>query len=151
MNTVKSSTSGKFCKVCKDAGRTEAEYTSHFTRATRDIKSAVICPTLLANVCRYCDKTGHTNKFCPKKIRDAKQSEKHMRTREFLARDNGINKTQTVTSISTNRFKMLETEEDDDTEEEKEDKVERKQTQMANSKKMKSWCDYDDDSSEDEA
>ena len=54
----------KFCKVCQDSGKTEAEYRSHFTRDTRDPTSRVICPTLLALECRYCYKKGHTVKYC---------------------------------------------------------------------------------------
>ena len=49
------------CKVCKDAGKPESEYTSHSVRAN----NKVICPTLLATECRYCWQKGHTTKFCP--------------------------------------------------------------------------------------
>lgn len=54
----------KFCKVCQDAGKSETEYRSHFTRETRDPNSRVICPTLLSLECRYCFKQGHTVKYC---------------------------------------------------------------------------------------
>jgi hypothetical protein len=54
----------KYCKVCHDAGKTETEYRSHFTRETRDPSSKVVCPTLLALECRYCFKKGHTVKYC---------------------------------------------------------------------------------------
>ena len=54
----------KYCKVCQDAGKSEAEYRSHFTRESRDPNSKVICPTLLALECRYCFKNGHTVKYC---------------------------------------------------------------------------------------
>jgi len=54
----------KFCKVCQDAGKSETEYKSHFTRESRDTNSRVICPTLLALNCRYCFKKGHTVKYC---------------------------------------------------------------------------------------
>lgn len=54
----------KFCKVCQDAGKTEDEYRSHFTRESPDPKSKVTCPTLLAQSCRYCFKNGHTVKYC---------------------------------------------------------------------------------------
>lgn len=68
----------KFCKVCQDAGKTEAEYRSHFIRETPDPSSNVICPTLLALECRYCYKNGHTVKYCPeiknKKPRESFQS-----------------------------------------------------------------------------
>ena len=55
-NTVK-----PFCKVCFDAGKTD---TAHFVRKTPDPKSPVVCPTLLALQCRYCDQAGHTVKYC---------------------------------------------------------------------------------------
>ena len=54
----------KYCKVCHDAGKSESEYRSHFTRETRDPSSRVVCPTLLALECRYCFKKGHTVKYC---------------------------------------------------------------------------------------
>ena len=50
-----------FCKVCFDAGKTD---TAHFVRKTPDPKSPVVCPTLLALQCRYCDQAGHTVKYC---------------------------------------------------------------------------------------
>jgi len=53
-----------FCKVCQDAGKSEREYTSHYTRSSPDKNSAVVCPTLLSMECRYCFKTGHTVKYC---------------------------------------------------------------------------------------
>ena len=56
-----------FCKVCQDAGKTEAEYTSHFVRSLPDFNgnTKVTCPVLAATECRYCYKMGHTTKFCP--------------------------------------------------------------------------------------
>lgn len=54
-----------FCKVCHDAGKPESVYTSHFVRSDTGPNSKVTCPTLLAQECRYCCKTGHTVKFCP--------------------------------------------------------------------------------------
>ena len=55
----------KYCKVCHDSGKSEADYTSHFIRETRETNSKIICPTLLALECRYCYKNGHTVKYCP--------------------------------------------------------------------------------------
>lgn len=49
------------CKVCRDAGRPESVYTSHYVK---DRSGNVICPTLLNQECRYCFKKGHTVKFC---------------------------------------------------------------------------------------
>lgn len=54
-----------FCKVCKDAGKTEEEYTNHFVRESAASDAPVVCPTLLAQACRYCRKDGHTVKYCP--------------------------------------------------------------------------------------
>ena len=65
-----------FCKVCKDAGKSEAEYTSHYVRASREPGAAVVCPTLLSQECAYCHELGHTKKYCPKlKERDARRKQ----------------------------------------------------------------------------
>lgn len=50
-----------FCKVCRDAGKTEAVYTSHYVKS-RD--GMVTCPTLKNLTCRYCKKNGHTVSHC---------------------------------------------------------------------------------------
>lgn len=65
-NTKVKKGGGKFCKVCKDVGKTLDEYTSHYVRETLNPTSRVVCPTLNAAVCRYCKTTGHTVKHCPK-------------------------------------------------------------------------------------
>lgn len=57
---------GKFCKICKDTGKTEEEYTSHYVRESRDPNSPTVCPTLIATVCRYCKEGGHTVSRCDK-------------------------------------------------------------------------------------
>ena len=55
----------KFCKVCQDAGKTLAEYTSHNVRETKSPTARVTCPTLLAQECRFCFNKGHSLKYCP--------------------------------------------------------------------------------------
>jgi len=55
-----------FCKVCKDAGKSEEEYTSHYVRAGPEKDACVVCPTLLSQECAYCHELGHTKKYCPK-------------------------------------------------------------------------------------
>jgi Nanos RNA binding domain len=52
-----------FCKVCKDAGRTSAEFNSHWTK---DRSGNTTCPLLLAQECRWCHELGHTVKYCKK-------------------------------------------------------------------------------------
>jgi Nanos RNA binding domain len=54
-----------FCKVCQDSGKSESEYTSHYTRSSTEKNSVVVCPTLLSMECKYCYKSGHTVKYCP--------------------------------------------------------------------------------------
>jgi hypothetical protein len=53
-----------FCKVCRDAGRPESEYTSHFVKDQPGPQGKVICPTLLNQACRICGNTGHTSSYC---------------------------------------------------------------------------------------
>jgi len=59
----RSKSTKKFCKVCFDAGKTEAEYVSHYVRDS--IGGAVVCPTILNQQCNYCKKQGHTPSHCP--------------------------------------------------------------------------------------
>ena len=54
-----------FCKVCRDAGRPEKEYTSHYVKDQPGPQGKVICPTLLNQACRICHNTGHTSSYCP--------------------------------------------------------------------------------------
>ena len=56
------------CKVCVDAGKSQAVYSSHWVK---DNSGNVICPTLLSQNCRFCEKRGHTVKFCPR-LKDGK-------------------------------------------------------------------------------
>ncbi len=52
-----------FCKVCYDAGKPKADYTTHYVRDRPGGK--VICPTILNQQCKYCKKLGHTPSHCP--------------------------------------------------------------------------------------
>lgn len=54
-----------FCKVCKDAGKSEKEYTSHYVKDRPGPNGVVVCPLLLSLECRYCHAKGHTPKCCP--------------------------------------------------------------------------------------
>ena len=53
-----------FCKVCKDAGCPETQYTSHFVKDQPGPNGKVVCPTLLNQACRICNQTGHTSSYC---------------------------------------------------------------------------------------
>lgn len=48
------------------AGKTEKEYTTHFTMSKPGPGGVVVCPYLLSLECRYCHEKGHTPKYCPK-------------------------------------------------------------------------------------
>ena len=52
------------CVVCKNAGKTPEEYTSHFTKSSTKPDAVVTCPTILNSVCTYCKKTGHFKSKC---------------------------------------------------------------------------------------
>ena len=54
-----------FCKVCRDAGRPESEYTNHFVKDQPGPNGKVVCPMLLNQACRICEKPGHTSSYCP--------------------------------------------------------------------------------------
>lgn len=71
-----------FCKVCQDSGKSEAEYTSHFVKSEPGPKGVVVCPTLLAVVCTYCNGKAHTVKYC-------KELEKNKNKKEY--QNNNIN------------------------------------------------------------
>ena len=104
----------KYCKVCHDAGKSEAEYRSHFTRETRDPNSKVTCPTLLALECRYCYKNGHTVKYCPV----LKDNEKQRNREEASTRrTEAIQKAEVKPkgkSTNKNVFAALESDSEDD-------------------------------------
>jgi hypothetical protein len=58
-------TATPFCVVCRDAGKSEKEYTSHFVKDQPGPNGKVVCPTLLNQACRICAKPGHTSSYCP--------------------------------------------------------------------------------------
>jgi hypothetical protein len=64
--TMSFQNSKSFCKVCKDAGKSENEFTSHFTRSKPGPDGVLVCPYLLSIECRYCHEKGHTPKYCQK-------------------------------------------------------------------------------------
>lgn len=55
------------CKVCESAKKPMNVITSHNPK-NRD--GFTVCPTLLSQECRYCNKKGHTTKYCSRKTKD---------------------------------------------------------------------------------
>jgi len=74
---------GKFCKICKDTGKTEEEYTSHYVRESRDPNSPTVCPTLIATVCRYCKEGGHTVSRCDKLKNKQNSADPHIISKNY--------------------------------------------------------------------
>lgn len=58
-----------FCKVCYNKGDVKLSRTHN----TCDERGKNCCPTLAAFTCKYCDASGHTQKFCTKKKLDAER------------------------------------------------------------------------------
>ena len=76
INNVRNRT--PFCKVCKDAGKPESFYTSHYINDVPGKGGKVVCPTLLAQSCGYCKKerAGHTSRYCPELERKQMRNER---------------------------------------------------------------------------
>ena len=87
--TASVSTNKPYCKVCYDAGRPEKEYTSHFVKDQPGPNGKVICPTLLSQACRICNKTGHTSSYCPqyRSRREEPRREEPRREERYIERE----------------------------------------------------------------
>jgi hypothetical protein len=94
---------GKFCKICKDIGKTRDEYTSHYVRETPNPSSRVLCPVLLSSVCRYCKEGGHTVKHCPK----IGAKNQNVKDAPIVCTETDNNKKEENTSVSRNNFSAL--------------------------------------------
>jgi len=104
-----------FCKVCHDAGKSEKEYTSHFVKSEPGPNGKVVCPTLLAQECRFCFQGGHTAGYCPVIAANKKAEEKSLR---LAARREAVEKTPapkpTVAKKTANVFAALGSDSDSD-------------------------------------
>jgi len=103
------------CKVCKDSGKSESEYSSHWPK---DSDGKTVCPTLLAQDCRYCGDAGHTVKYCKVLERDNAIKEKRQKQEERVRRIQAhevASKPKSLAAVATTgRFAMLM---DDDSDE----------------------------------
>ena len=78
-NTANTAPAAKpFCNVCRDAGKSESEYTSHFVKDQPGPNGKVICPTLLNQDCRICGKSGHTSSYCSQYRRPVVREERYI-------------------------------------------------------------------------
>ena len=149
-----------FCKVCKDSGKTEDEYTSHFVRESASPDAVVVCPTLLSQACRYCRKDGHTVRYCPslsgkfsvdRKFKSNKfsndkkkvlNSESQSKSNQHSS-DNLLNvKSTNKQFVSTNLFEYLrdnENENDNDNDNDNEDQFENTSNKSTSVDAKKQW------------
>ncbi len=109
----------KFCKVCQDAGKSEVDYRSHFTRETADPHSKVVCPLLLSLECRFCFKNGHTVKYCPK-LKQQDKTLKYAQANKQKQIEHKLEIKQVAKKPSANLFICL----DSDSEEESDPRIE---------------------------
>ena len=87
-NTSSGSNNKPFCKVCKDAGCSESDYTSHFVKDQPGPNGKVVCPTLLNQSCRICNQTGHTSSYCKQyKPRPSREEPRHQEPRREEPRE----------------------------------------------------------------
>lgn len=100
------------CKVCQDAGKPETEW-AHWPKDNKTGKT--ICPTLLAQDCRYCQKAGHTVKYCPKLAKDNADKERREKQSNKPEKKNQP-QVQSQPQQKNNRFEIL-LDDDEDNEE----------------------------------
>ena len=124
-NTRQKVGGGKFCKICKDVGKTHDEYTSHYVRETPSPNSRVVCPTLLAAVCRYCKEGGHTVKHCPKIVAKNRQEANADRDQSrVISKNYCAEVTNTTNKVETSVYAVLDFSSDEEEEDKEEDKEE---------------------------
>jgi hypothetical protein len=114
----------KLCPVCKDAGKPEKEYTSHFVRDKPGPDGKTICPLLLSLNCRKCGKKGHTFKYCKVNVKETRQEQ--ARPEQEKKRPNTIQKGKFVSLAESSD----EEEEGEEKQEEGEEKQEREEKQV---------------------
>ncbi len=96
----KNNSVSKFCSVCKNAGKSEKEYTSHFPKSSNGPEGVVICPTILNNECSYCHKLGHYKQQCP--VLEAKKNGTLLpKQKENIEITPVINKKENVKNFTT--------------------------------------------------
>jgi len=125
-NNKKQAEQKKFCKVCFDAGKSEAEYTSHFVRASPEPTAKVVCPVLLQAECGYCHEKGHTPSYC--KLAKTHQKEKQRQEYEAKKRAEVAKPAKKADKKPMNVFAALMDSSDD--EEEKKVKKQVKPTKL---------------------
>jgi hypothetical protein len=104
MKTTTTSSKKPYCKVCHDAGKDEKIYTSHYVRSDPSPNGKIICPTLLAILCTYCFKQGHTSSYCPEVAKKKKELSKETAKKDYLSKE----KEKSETYSSSNQKNMFD-------------------------------------------
>ena len=110
-----------FCKVCKDFGKHESVFTSHFVRQTTHPNSPVTCPTILNNVCQYCGEKGHFVSSCSLKKTQLKEEKLFLLSQKKVEK---INNEDVKIAKPKNVFDILNEEDSSSSNEEEEREVE---------------------------
>jgi hypothetical protein len=132
----KQSTPLKFCKFCKDSGKHEGIYTSHYTK---DKKGVVCCPILMTTLCNNCGNFGHTNKYCKSITMMVKKPVIRVEIKHVIK-----------PKTPMNRYAVFEDEKsDDETEETKEEPKAAAAIQYPIRRRILNWADECSDSDED--
>lgn len=113
MNNKTNNNQKPCCKVCRDAGKSENEYTSHGLKNERGI---IICPTLLEQSCRYCSKRGHTVKYCPTLSKNTKEDKKQDSKNEYIFKNKQDSNNILLNKNKKNNFFMALCDDSDDEE-----------------------------------
>ena len=109
------------CKVCFDAGKSPEVYSSHYVKSAD--RKRIICPTILSIKCRYCEKEGHTVKYCDAlKNRDLKQTQNLAKEKETET-DKKKDKEKKIDTTIKNKFSMLFDDEEEEEEEKEKEKL----------------------------
>jgi len=120
-----------FCKVCKDAGKSEKEYSSHFVKSEPGTSGKVVCPTLLSLECNYCHGSAHTVKYCKVLLAHTKQRERELKREKYLdQKECKVKEKKKVQPL--NPFQLLEedSDSDSDSESESESEMDKKYTSL---------------------
>lgn len=116
------SSTSKYCDVCYGAGKSFAEYTSHFVKSKVGPDGIVTCPTILDSVCTYCKGKGHFKSAC--EVLKAKNAKATTGATTGAATTSALKKSKTcikkrqrngdIITTTKNAFDCLRDDSDDD-------------------------------------
>ena len=90
-----------YCGVCFKAGKEKSVYNSHWTRENSNPDSPVVCPLILSTVCGYCKETGHSIKYCEKRIRKNNRTQENTSVYSTGGDSGRLSKNSSRTSLAS--------------------------------------------------